>query len=108
MKNAKYTIEMLQLSNEKTPFKQWVNSLDSSHAAIVFGRIERVRNGLFGDCKSVGRGVFELRIKVGPGYRVYFGIHKSSIVILISGGDKSSQKRDILKAQSFWRSWEEE
>jgi len=66
-------------------------------------RLTRVRAGNFGDCKSVGGGVFELRIAFGPGLRVYYGLHGQQIVVLLGGGDKSSQARDIRRAQELWR-----
>jgi putative addiction module killer protein len=74
---------------------------------IVRGRIARVQNGLLGDCKSVGAGVFELRIKTGPGFRVYFGIDNGRVVILLCAGDKSSQPFDIKLARKYWKDWEE-
>ena len=66
-------------------------------------RIARVRTGNFGDCKSVGEDVYELRIDYGPGYRVYFGKVESTIILLLCGGDKSSQDDDIRKAKEYWR-----
>jgi putative addiction module killer protein len=68
----------------------------------VDARLARVRAGNFGDCKSVGDGVFELRIALGPGLRVYYGLHGQKIVVLIGGGDKRSQTRDIRRAHDLW------
>lgn len=68
-------------------------------------RLNRIRLGNFGDCKGVGGGVEELRIDFGPGYRVYFGREGSFVVILLCGGDKRSQARDILIAQQYWREY---
>lgn len=61
-----------------------------------------MRLGNLGDCKSIGDGVFELRISFGPGYRVYFGQDGPKVVVLLCGGDKRSQKRDIAKAKLLW------
>jgi putative addiction module killer protein len=71
--------------------------------AAVDARLTRVRAGNFGDCKSVGGGVFELRISFGPGLRVYYGMHGQKIVVLLGGGDKHGQRRDIRRAQQLWQ-----
>lgn len=69
--------------------------------ARILARIERLRGGNFGDSKMLGDGVGELRIDSGPGYRVYFTKVGSEIVILLAGGDKKSQSRDIPKAKAM-------
>ena len=69
----------------------------------VDARLARVRAGNFGDCKSIGEGVFELRIHLGPGLRVYYALHGQQIVILLGGGNKRSQVRDIRRAQQLWK-----
>jgi putative addiction module killer protein len=71
--------------------------------AAVDARLTRVRAGNFGDCKSVGGGVFELRIALGPGLRVYYGLQGRQVVILVGGGDKSTQARDIRRSQQLWQ-----
>jgi putative addiction module killer protein len=68
----------------------------------VFARLDRVETGNLGDYKSVGDGVFELRLPFGPGYRIYFGEVGATIVLLLCGGDKSSQKKDVVKAKEYW------
>jgi putative addiction module killer protein len=89
--------------NGKVPFSLWLNSLRDIRArAVIRVRLNRIRLGNFGDCKSVGEGVMELRIDHGPGYRVYFGQVDQRIVLLLCGGDKSSQGRDIEKARAYW------
>jgi len=65
----------------------------------------RVEAGNFGDCEPVGDGVTELRIHVGAGYRVYFGRHGKTVVILLCGGDKGSQAADIKRAKDYWADW---
>jgi putative addiction module killer protein len=87
------------------PFLDWLNSLDVQIRARVRVRIDRLEDGNFGDAKFVGDEVFELRLAFGPGYRVYFG-QIGAQVHLISGGDKSTQSRDIPAAIQFWRSHE--
>ncbi len=71
-------------------------------------KIARFRLGNFGDSKSLGQGVYELRIHFGPGYRIYYGLDGQMIVLLLCGGDKSTQKKDIKKAKTFWEDYKEE
>ena len=88
------------------PFEEWFESLkDRSARAHVFARLGRVRLGNLGDAKSVGEGVHELRINVGPGYRVYLGQDGDVLVILLCGGDKRTQRRDIATAKEYWQSY---
>lgn len=85
------------------PFVDWLRSLrDKTTAARIRARIERVGHGNFGDVKSVARGISELRLAFGSGYRVYFGQDGDSIIILLIGGDKSTQEKDIELAQYYW------
>ena len=85
-----------------SPYRDWIDSLDVAIKVRIQARILRFELGNLGDYKSVEKGVFEARFSFGPGYRLYFGIDKGSIVILLLGGEKNSQRRDIQKAQSFW------
>lgn len=78
---------------------------DSSARARIISRINRLMEGLPGDVSPVGHGVSELRIHYGPGYRVYFHQTGNTFVILLCGGDKSSQQRDIKAAHQILRSW---
>jgi len=88
----------------REPFEEWLGSLkDKMVKAKVLERINRVRLGNFGDCKSLGEGIFELRVHYGPGYRVYFGDWNGVIVILLCGGSKRTQNRDINKAREYWQ-----
>lgn len=89
------------------PFEDWLNGLDMSIKPEVAKRLSRLRLGNFGDHKKLGDGLWELRIFSGPGYRVYFGKDDSQLVILLIGGDKDSQKRDIAKAKTYWRDYNE-
>ena len=90
----------------KTPFADWLGSLrDARTIGIVRARLSRIRLGNFGDCKSVGGGVEELRIDFGSGYRVYFGREGALVVIVLCGGDKGAQRRDVLRAQSYWKEY---
>lgn len=91
----------------RSPFEEWVDSLrDVKAASQIDNRLRRVKLGNLGDYRSVGEGVFELRIDCGPGYRIYFGQVGITIVLLLCGGDKSTQAQDIRKAKEYWRDYE--
>lgn len=92
--------------NGRAPFIEWLESLrDRQIQQIIDARLTRIQQGLFGHARFVGFGVTELKIDVGPGYRVYFGIDGLTIVILLTGGTKSSQEKDIEKAQLYWHDY---
>ena len=85
------------------PFREWLAELRDREAAMrVRVRLARIRLGNFGDCKPVGKGVSELRVSHGPGYRVYFGRRGDTLVVLLCGGDKRTQGDDIGLAQAYW------
>ena len=87
----------------RVPFKEWLNSLqDKKTQTVVLNRLNRVQLGNFGDCKHLGEGVYELRIHYGPGYRVYFSDLEDIIVLLLCGGTKRSQSKDIKMAKEYW------
>lgn len=91
-------------SDGSEPFTEWLRGLrDGATRNRIRQRIARIRLGNFGDVRSVGDGVQELRIHFGPGYRVYFGRVGDAVIILLCGGDKGSQDRDIERAQEYWR-----
>lgn len=80
-------------------FDKWLKGLrDLQAKARIFERIRRLRDGNPGDTKSVGQGVSEMRINYGPGYRLYYAQRGKALVLLLCGGDKSSQKEDIARA----------
>ncbi len=88
------------------PFTRWYLGLrDVSIQIRIRERVARIRAGNFGDFRSVGGGVLELRIPVGPGIRVYFGRQGDSVVVLLCGGDKHSQQRDIQRARFYWNEY---
>lgn len=95
-----------QHENGKEPYTEWFRKLrDSLAKTRIAERLRRVEAGNLGDCRPVGEGVNELRIQTGPGYRVYFGWHGDVMVILLCGGDKSTQVNDISKAKALWAEW---
>lgn len=83
-------------------FSTWLAALSNKQAkARILARLDSVRLGNLGDTKSLGGGIHEFRVHVGPGYRVYFSQHRRVVVILLCGGDKSTQSRDIARARRF-------
>jgi len=85
-----------------TEFDQWLKKLKDRQAVLAVSmRLSRIVLGNFGDAKSVGDGVHELRLFTGPGYRLYYTIKDGTIVLLLIGGDKSSQEKDIRKAKEL-------
>jgi putative addiction module killer protein len=84
------------------PFAQWFGDLASDAAARVTTALTRIEQGNFSNVKSVGAGVLECRIDFGPGYRIYFGRDGDRLVILVGGGSKKRQSRDIAVAQERW------
>ena len=81
-------------------FRRWLRDLRDHHArAYIAVRIDRIAEGNFGDHRSVGGGVSELRINRGPGYRVYYTIRERTVVVLLCGGNKDTQQQDIAQAQ---------
>jgi len=85
-----------------SPFAVWFRSLDAVAAAKVTTALRRLELGNFSNVKGVGAGVFEYRIDFGPGYRVYFGKDGNTLVILLAGGTKKRQNRDIADAHQRW------
>ena len=95
-----------QTANGAEPVTIWLQSFKDKQAqAKIRIRLKRLEAGIFGDCKSVGDGVLELREHIGAGYRVYFGRHGQAIVILLCGGSKKTQAGDIEAAKKYWADW---
>jgi putative addiction module killer protein len=91
---------------ESAKFRTWLQNLkDNTGRARIVARINRLMEGLPGDIAPVGQGVSELRIHHGPGYRVYFHQQGDTLLILLCGGDKGSQSRDIEAAQKMLKAW---
>ena len=92
-----------QTEDGRSPYRDWFTGLsDKKTRARIDARLLRIRQGNFGDAKSVGDGVSEHRIDVGPGYRVYFGVDGPRIVVLLIGGSNATQAKDIERAKTYW------
>lgn len=88
------------------PFSEWIDSLkDVMGRKRILVRIERLAHGNYGDCEPVGEGISELRMFFGSGYRVYFAERDSKLVILLCGGNKSTQVQDIKNAKLYWKDY---
>ncbi len=92
--------------NGSSPFEDWFNKLDKLVRVIVIRTIQRVaKGGAKKSIKALKDGVFEMKVPHGPGYRVYFAEDGDDIIILLVGGDKKTQSRDIDKAKEYWRNY---
>lgn len=91
----------------KEPFTEWLSSLkDKITRAQITNRLNRATQRNYGDCESVGGGIYELKIHYGAGYRVYFAEQEETIVLLM-GGSKKTQTKDIQKSKKFWHEFRE-
>ena len=87
-------------------FENWIDSLpDSKTQLIIHKRLFRFKVGNFGDCKFIGGGIFEARIFYGPGFRIYFALPDRTTVLILMGGDKTSQNRDIEISKKNWQEY---
>lgn len=97
------SIEIYEKSDGSRPFEKWYDNLKDEKTQVrINARLDKIASGNFGDVKSVGDGVCELKFSFGPGIRIYFAQTRETIVLLLIGGDKSTQSRDIKKAKEFW------
>ena len=91
----------------RNPFREWLKGLDATVRARIQARVLRFESGNLGDHKSVGDGVWEARLDLGPGYRIYFGKDGVAVILLLTGGDKRSQSKDIAAAKRYWQDFKE-
>lgn len=103
-----YEIRFYIDSNKKNHFREWLKKLHDDRAkGALLRRAVRMQEGNFGDCKYLRDGVWELRIDMGPGYRVYYAKVGSKIILLLCGGDKRKQNSDIDRACAYWNDWKQ-
>ena len=101
-----YTVHHYLTSESKDIYFNWQRKIRNQNARIAIDRrINRIEMGNFGDCKFCRDGVYELRINVGVGYRVYYAISGEEVILLLCGGDKSTQDADIQRACDNWQDW---
>jgi putative addiction module killer protein len=91
--------------DDTSPFSDWFTQLDPQAAAKVTIAVERLRIGNFSNVKTVGEGVQEYRLNWGPGYRLYLGLDGKKLIILLHGGTKQRQDKDIENAKKFWKDY---
>ena len=94
-------------TNDRSPFAEWFDQLDSQAAAKVTTVLARMEQGNFSEVQGVGRGVYERRIHFGPGYRIYFGKDADDLIILLGGGTKKRQQKDIEAAHDLWQEYKQ-
>jgi len=98
--------EYLEISG-RSPWRRWFNDLDAIAAAKVGTALYRLGQGNFSTVEGVGSGVFEVRINFGPGYRIYFGQEGDELIILLGGGAKKTQLKDIQTAHMLWAEYKQ-
>ena len=105
------TIEILEYLDESgcSPYGKWFDNLNAKAAAKVTTAIDRISRGLMTNIKSIGGGAYERKIDFGPGYRIYFGSETdgriTNVVILLHGGSKKGQSKDIVRAKQYWKDY---
>src|SRR3989338_9398203 len=108
MLSGKRELLVYETRHGKVPFDEWLEHLkDRKARAVIRARLDRLEHGNAGKYESVGSGVCELKIHFGPGYRIYFGEDGRKIIVLLCGGDKGSQKKDIQNAHEYWMNYKE-
>jgi putative addiction module killer protein len=106
MKVIPRELRVYETPSGKAPFDDWLDGLrDAKGQSQIQLRLDRLEQGNLGDCKPVGEGVLELRINYGPGYRVYVAEDWPVVVLLLIGGDKGTQTKDIKTAKSYWKNY---
>jgi len=105
MINTKYEIEIYSDSKGREPFTQWLESLENIQRYRIKARLTRLALGNFGDYKHIENSIYELRFITNSGFRIYYSIENDRIIILLNGGSKSSQQKDILKAKEYFNDY---
>lgn len=102
-----YEIEIYETSTGKRPFDSWFDDIrEIQTKAKILKRLDRIRVGNFGDCEPVGDGICELKIHYGPGFRIYYSKIGKKVILLVYGGYKGSQTKDISKAKEYLKDYQ--
>ena len=101
-------VELLTTNQGVMPFQTWLDTLDLNVEEKVLSAITKLRLGHSGNTKSLGQGLYEYKIDFGPGYRLYFGKRGEELVILIGGGSKKRQQKDIDTAMTLWLAYKQQ
>jgi putative addiction module killer protein len=103
-----YSLKIYGTPNGDEPLTEWLNGLKDQKARIAIRmRLGRMQLGNFGCCKTVGEGVSEMKIDLGPGYRIYYGMIGRMVVLLLCGGDKGTQNKDIRRALDYFKDYKQ-
>jgi putative addiction module killer protein len=102
-KHVRRTVREYLTPEGRNPFRAWLATLDKTVRARLQARVLRFETGNLGDHKVLGDGIWEARVDFGPGYRIYFGQVGSVMLILLCGGDKATQTKDIKQAKAYWK-----
>jgi putative addiction module killer protein len=106
MESKSREIRYYRMKTGKTPYLEFLRGVREAKVRIAIDtRVFRAASGNFGDHSSVGGGLFEMRIHLGPGFRVYYGLDGDTVVVVTSGGEKGTQKKDIQNAKAFWEDY---
>ncbi len=96
-----FELEYYTTANGKSPFTKWLNRLDTTTIAQVTLKIDALSCGHFGNVKFIGDGIYEFKIDLGPGYRIYHTRIGKKLLLILTGGDKKNQQNDITKAKKY-------
>ncbi len=107
MSEIRKTLLNYEVTPGRYPFDEWLKNLkDRKGRSIILARLDRLQmHGHFGDHRVLGPGLIELKVDFGPGYRVYLGEDGPTLIILLCGGDKKSQNKDIRTAEEYWQNY---
>lgn len=100
-----YTIDIYKDESGKEPFTEWIETLEKTDQARIDARLDRILAGNLGEYKHIDGQIYELKFKNHSGFRIYYGIDGKTLVILLNGGNKGTQNKDIMKAKTYWKDY---